>query len=106
MLSAKFNILSHNSVPSGQILILSFHLFHLVYLYSAFRILLDFQMSLYNFHFPVQATFFIFHFSWGVHPLPDQLPGEHTGLPSHVRQYLFFIWPFNAAVIYTLTHGR
>ena len=25
----------------------------------------------------------------GSHPLPDQLPGEHTGPPSHTRQYLF-----------------
>ena len=25
----------------------------------------------------------------GEPPLPDQLPGEHTGLPSHVRQCLF-----------------
>ena len=23
------------------------------------------------------------------HHLPDQLPGEHTGLPSHTRQYLY-----------------
>ena len=36
------------------------------------------------------------------HPLPDQLPGEHTGLPSHMRQYLFTVQPFNAA----LNHGR
>ena len=25
----------------------------------------------------------------GSHPLPDQLPGEHTGPPSHARQCLF-----------------
>ena len=25
----------------------------------------------------------------GSHPLPHQLPGEHTGLPSHTRQYLY-----------------
>ena len=40
------------------------------------------------------------------HPLPDQLPGEHAGLPSHMKQYLFFVWLFNAALIHTLTHGR
>ena len=41
-----------------------------------------------------------------VHPIQDQLPGEHTGLPSHMRQNLFFVQPFNAALINTLTHGR
>ena len=42
----------------------------------------------------------------GSHPLPDELPGEHTGLPSHMRQYLFNVWPFNAALTHTLTLGR
>ena len=42
----------------------------------------------------------------GSHPLPDQLPEEHTGLPSHTRQYLIIIWPFNAAFTPTLTHGK
>ena len=37
------------------------------------------------------------------HPIPDQLPGEHTGLPSHVRQYLF-VQPLLAALV--LTHSR
>ena len=37
----------------------------------------------------------------GSHPLPDQLPGEHTGPPSHVRQYLFC----SALVGSTRTHS-
>ena len=40
------------------------------------------------------------------HPLPYQLPGEHTCLPSHLRQYLFIIWPCNEALTHTLSHGR
>ena len=39
----------------------------------------------------------------GCHPLPDQLPGEHAGPPSHTRQYLFFIWPVQCG-IHSHTH--
>ena len=39
----------------------------------------------------------------GEPPLPDQLPGEHTGPPSHVRQYLFYHLSY--LVQHSLTHS-
>ena len=45
-----------------------FGTFHIVHLYSTFRILLNFQMLLYNFSFSCSGHFFqtvSFHFSWG-----------------------------------------
>ena len=80
----------------------------IAYLYSALgklhtSYLLPFTM------FPAQATFSILCHSFlrGSHPLPDQLPGEHTGLLSQAEHCLFFvIWPFGAAQAHTLTHSR
>ena len=55
---------------------------------------------------PLLHTVSFHFFLRGSYPLPDQLPGEHTGPPSHMRQYLYIIWPFNAAFTHTLSHGR
>ena len=55
---------------------------------------------------PAQATFCILCNSIvlkGSHSLPDQLPGEHTGPPSHTRQYLFL--SFGLSVQHSLTHS-
>ena len=88
-----------------------FHFIYYIYiahLESCFFV--DFQMSLNSFSFSSSGHFFhtvsFDFFLKGSHPLLDQLPGEHTGLPYHTRQYLFFIWPFNAVLICTLTQGR
>ena len=40
----------------------------------------------------------------GSHPLPDQLPGKHTGPPSQMRQYLFIVWPIQCG-IHSHTHS-
>ena len=60
-----------------NVITLCFISFHLVHLYSAFRILLDFQMLLYNFSFSCSGHFFhtvSFHFSWGEPPPPRSTP--------------------------------
>ena len=51
--------------------------------------------------FAAKATFHTvsYHFLRGSHPLPDQLPGEHTG-PD-----LFIVQPFSAALFCTFTHS-
>ena len=60
-------------------------------------------MSLYNFsclgHFPYCVTPLILR---GSHPLPDQLPGEYTGPPSHMKQYLFL---FGLSMQHSFTHS-
>ena len=84
--------------------------FYIYYIYIEHLesyLIVDFQMSFYDFsclgNFPYCV---IPLFLEGSHPLPDQLPGEHTGLPSHKRQYPFFVQHFNVALICKLTHGR
>ena len=42
----------------------------------------------------------------GSHPLPDQLPGEHTGPPSHARQCLFHLALVGSTHAHSLTVGR
>ena len=42
----------------------------------------------------------------GSHPLPDQLPGEHTGPPSHTRQYLFVSALLGSTPTYSLMVHR
>ena len=44
-----------------------------------------------------------FHFLEGESPLPDQLPGEHTNPPSHMRQYLLL--SFGLSVQHSLRHS-
>ena len=55
--------------------------------------------------FPAQATFSVLCHSFlrGSHPLPDQLPGEHTGLLSQVEQCLFL--SFGPSVQYLHIHS-
>ena len=80
-----------------------------VHLYSAFKIWLFCRFS----NIPLQFSC-LGHFAYCViplflresDPLPDKLPREHRGLPSHIRQYIFIIRPFSAALTWTLTHGR
>ena len=39
------------------------------------------------------------HFLRGRHPLPDQLPGEHTGLHLMQGSTSFIVQPFSAALL-------
>ena len=72
-------------------------LFHLSHLYSALRILLFCRFS--NVALPFSC---LGHFPYCViplflrwsHPLTDQLPGEHTGLPSHTMAIPLFCLAF------------
>ena len=80
-----------------------------VHLYSTFRIFVGFSNVALQFFIFLLRPLFSYHviplFLRGSQPLTDQLPGEHTGLPSYMRQCLIFVQPFNAALIHTLTHG-
>ena len=82
--------------------------FNSMHLYSAFRIWLFCRFSNVTLQFSSLGHFpycVIPFFLRGNHPLPDQLPGEHTGSPSHMRQYLSSLGLSNAALIHALTHG-
>ena len=63
----------------------------------------DFQMLLYNFSclglFPYCVIPFILR---GSYPLPHQLPGEHTGPPSHMSYYLFL---FSLSMKHSFAHS-
>ena len=62
-----------------NIILCMFFNLHLVHLYITFRILLDFQMLLYNFSFSCSGHFFhtvSFHLSWGEPPPPRSTPWE------------------------------
>ena len=78
-----------------------------VHLYSAFRTEPQCQFSNVTsqlfFH---QATFLhtVSFLIEGSHPLPDQLPGEHTCPPSHTRQCLFIVQP--VWMWHSLTHSH
>ena len=50
--------------------------------------------------FAAQATFHnvSYCFLRGIHPLPDQLPGEHTGLHLMWGSTSFIVQPFSTAL--------
>ena len=62
-----------------------YHISYILHLYSTFRTELQCQFSnIASQLFFCQATLHtVLFLIEGSHPLPDQLPGEHTGLPSH-----------------------
>ena len=79
-----------------------FQYIYIVHLESDFFV--DFQMSLYNFsclgHFTYCVIPLILR---GSHPSQINSLGEHTGLPSHMRQYLFL--SFGPSMQHSLAHS-